>query len=190
MSKTKKAKKPAFIIPVISTEEGLAASANRYIEVELELKRLTTEHEQKIAALNAEFDKATEELVAQRERLVGSCHLYCENHRDLFTEEKRSRDYRNARVGFRWHPVKVDKIAGKDTFDAIAERLEELAWGEKYVGYKGPSLLKDELIKDQATLTDKQLREAGIKFTKDESFFIESAFESAENVTIKTEAAA
>lgn len=190
MSKTKKAKKPAFIIPVIVTEDGLASSANRFIEVDLELKRLTTEHEQKIAALNTEFDKATEELVAERERLVGSCHLYCENNRELFNEEKRSRDYRNARVGFRWHPVKVDKIASKDTFDAIAERLEDLPWGEKYVVYKGPNLLKDDLIKDQANLTEKQLREAGIKFTRDESFFIESAFETAEKVAIKSEAAA
>lgn len=189
MSKTKKAKKPAFIIPVIATEEGLAASANRFIEVDLELKHLTTEHEQKIAALNTEFDKATEELVAERDRLIGSCHLFCENNRQMFPEDKRSRDYRNARVGFRHHPVKVDKIAAKDTFDAIAERLEELPWGEKYVAYKGPNLLKDELIKDQANLTDKQLREAGIKFTKDESFFIESAFEAVEKVAIKTEAA-
>jgi phage host-nuclease inhibitor protein Gam len=180
MSKRKKSAAP-FV--VIQTEDGLAAAANRFVEASLELAMKKAAHEQRLAELNAAFDRETAELVAEVEGLVNSSQLYCQTHRELFPDDKRSREYRNARVGFRWNPVKVDKLLAKDTWEAIGERLELLPWGQPYISYRSPDVNKELLREHQANLTEEQLAEAGIRFAKGETFFIEPSFDAVPRVT-------
>ena len=175
-------KKPAAPFAVISTEEGLASAANLYVERSLELIALRAQHEKRIAELNANFDAAVAPLVAQANSLASAAQLYCETHRELFPEGQRSREFRNARVGFRWNPTKVEKRLTRDTWDAIGERLAELPWGEEFVTYKSPVVNKELLLKRQADLTPEQIHAAGIQFEKGETFFIDPANDSVEPV--------
>lgn len=183
MSKKTKTK-PLFT--VIATEDALAAAANRYVELSLKFQAKKAAHEKRLAEANTEFDRDTAELVAEIAGLEAGCQLFAEGHRELFAEDAkdgpRSRQYRNAAVGFRWNPYKVEKRIAKDTFEAIAERLGDLPWGERYLRQADPVVDKDSLLKDQATLTEEQLAQAGIKFTRGETFFIDPVFESAEAV--------
>jgi phage host-nuclease inhibitor protein Gam len=182
---SKKQKNPR-LFAVITTEEELASAVNRHVELSLKLQSMKATHEAAVAALNTEFDRQTADLVAQIGGLEASAQLFAETHRELFPEEPndgpRSRTYRNATVGFRWNPVKVEKRVNKDTFEAIAERLGELKWGAKYLREFDPEVNKDALIQDQATLTEAQLAQAGIRFSRGETFFIKPVFDSVEAV--------
>ncbi|MFO1461238.1 MAG: host-nuclease inhibitor Gam family protein [Verrucomicrobiota bacterium] len=175
---SKKHRKPAPIFAVISTEEGLASAANRYVSLSLELISKRAAHERWIAELNAAFDAEIAEKVAEVNGLATAAQLYCEAHRELFPDGARSREYRNARVGFRWNPTKVEKRLSRDTWDAIGERLAELPWGEEFVTYKPPTVNKELLLNRQAELTPEQLQAAGIQFEKGETFFIDPANDS------------
>ena len=74
--------------------------------------------------------------------LESSVQLFCVNHREaLFNEEKKSKEFANATIGFRLNPTSVGKRITKDTFEAIALRMDETKWGEQYVDWK-PSLNK------------------------------------------------
>lgn len=175
---SKKSKKSSPIFAVISTEDGLASAANRYVELSLRLIEIRAAHEQNIAQLNAQFDAAVAPLVAEVNGLVTAAQLYCEAHRELFPDGARSREYRNARVGFRWNPTKVEKRLSRDTWEAIGDRLAELPWGEQFVTYKAPVVNKELLLSRQAELSPEQLQQAGIEFAKGETFFIDPTNES------------
>lgn len=181
-----KKKKPARPFAVIHTEDELASAINRHVELSLSLEQRKAALDAVIARLNADFDEDTKELVLEIGALEASAQLFAETHRELFPEAAadgpRSRTYRNATIGFRWNPVKVEKRVGRDTFEAIAKRLEALPWGEPYVREPEVEVDKDALIKDQANLTEAQLAQAGIKFSRGETFFIKPAFDSVEAV--------
>lgn len=183
MSKKTKTK-PLFA--VITTEDGLAAAANRYVELRLKLQQKTAAHERRIAEANTEFDRDTAELVAEIAGLEAGCQLFAESHRELFPEDAkdgpRSRAYRNASIGFRWNPYRVGKRVNKDTFEAIALRLDALEWGKPYLREFPDEVDKDALLRDQANLTEEQLAAAGLRFERGETFFIDPVFDSAEAV--------
>lgn len=177
-----KKRKPSAPFILISTEDQLAAAANRYVQVSLSYVAEKALLEEEISRLNAAFDARTSGLVDEMAGLVNSCQLYCESHRDLFPDDQRSREYRNARVGFRWNPVKVEKRLSKDTWDAIGDRMSELSWAHPYITFSSATVDKDALRNDQANLTEEQLKAAGIRFEKGETFFIDPAFESVDRV--------
>ncbi len=184
---SKKTKKT--IRQLIVTEDALAAAANRHVELSIALTTKKAAHEQQVAALNTAFDLDTAEMVAELNSLEAAIQLYAESRPDLWPESTeegpRSRTYRNAIVGFRRNPPKVEKQISKDTFEAIVERLQALPWGERYVKYAEPTLDKDTLLKDRAILTEDQLAQVGIKFVQGTTFFITPTFETAESVTLK-----
>ena len=174
-------------IPVITTEDGLAAVVNEYVESSLELAKRKAGLEAQIAALNAEFDRENGSLVAKCEMLAASAQVYAESRPDLFPEDAakgpRSRVYRNATVGFRTNPPKVEKRVSKDTWEAILQRLEATAWGFKYIVRPDPTLDKEGLLRDREDLETEKLAAAGIKISQGETFFIKPASESVETIS-------
>lgn len=178
--------KPIFAL--IISEDALASSANRYVSLKLDLARRTAAHEKRIAELNAAFDAENAEAVRELAGLESSAQLYCETNKELFEGAVRHREYRNAKVGFRTNPPRVAKYLTKDTFDAIAERLAELPWGEPYVKHS-LSLDKEALLTHRADFTEAQMRQAGFRFEQGETFYIEPAFASVEGVRKDAEAA-
>lgn len=185
--KKKKSKTPAI---VINTEDGLAASVNRYVDLQLRLKEAKAIHDQNVASLNAEFDSQTSDMVMEIESLITGCQLYCDRNRVLFPEGSKSRSYRNATVGFRLNPPKVDKILAKDTWEAIAARLNAVEWGKPFLHFKDPTVNKDALLANRANLTTEQLQLVGVSFAQGETFFIEPAFEGAPAVAVSLPAQA
>lgn len=171
--KKKKAPVPAVLI---SSVEGLEAAFNRYVQTRLTITRAKAKLEERIAELNAEFDRAYGAEQTEVISLETGIELFCRTHRKtLFPEgEKKSIDYANGRVGFRDNPVSVGKIVSKDTFERIAERMDALEWAEPFLNYS-VSLNKTELINRRSELTPEQLHAAGIQFDKGETFYIEPA---------------
>jgi Bacteriophage Mu Gam like protein len=183
---SKKPQRNAPLFAILTNEDGLAAAANRHVELSIALNAKKAEHDVRLAELNSEFDKQIAAEVSELNRLEAAIQLFAESRPDLFPKDAedgpRSRTYRNAVVGFRTNPPKVEKRVPKDTFEAIVERLKMLAWGEKYVKYAEPGLDKEALLKDRAVLTDAQLAQVGLKFAQGQTFFIDPVFETADAV--------
>src|SRR4051812_48867994 len=115
---------------VLTSEDAMLGTLNRYVELKLELAGKQAEHEARIAQLNSEHDARLQESRHELAMLESSVQLYAVNHRDtLFPGEAKSRDFANARIGFRTTPPSVGKRVSKDTFEAIALRLDDLSWG-------------------------------------------------------------
>lgn len=181
MSK-KASKKPAAL--VIHGEHQLAHAVNRHVELQLQLQAMTAAHDLSVAVANSKFDQDTAELVAEICAIEAGAQLFAEQHRDLFPESAkdgpRSRRYGNAVIGFRKNPFRVAKRLAKDTFEAIAQRLQALPWGVPFVREPAVEVDKAALLKHQAELTEAQLAQAGIKFEREETFFIDPVFDSVD----------
>jgi phage host-nuclease inhibitor protein Gam len=165
---------------VLTSEDAMVGTLNRYVELKLSMAEAAAAHEKEVAQLNSAFDDAIQESREELAVLEASVQLFALNHRtQLFNSDQKSKEYANARIGFRDNPPSVGKRIKADTFDAIALRLEETEWGEKYTDRK-ISLKKDALLRDRAQITEEQLREVGIRFDQEEFFFIEPSSEAIE----------
>lgn len=186
MPRKKTAKTPHILL---ATEVAMIGALNRHAEITLRLKSEDAAHEEQIAGLNTLHAESTQTLRDELATLEGSIQLYCVNNRaQLFPNEKKSKDYDNATIGFRLNPHSVGTVISKESMETIALRLDKLEWGKAYVTWK-PSVNKDYLLRDRLTLTAGQLQEAGIKFVQGEQFFIEPAADAADRISKPTEAA-
>lgn len=187
---SKKTKTP-IVVTLINSEEGLASVVNAYVERSILLASRKAELEARIAALNREFEEANAALIRECDVALASAQLYAESRPDLFAgsaaEGHRSRVYRNAVVGFRTNPPKVEKRVGKDTWDAIIQRLKASPWGYAYLNVPAPVIDKEGLLRDRANLDAGQLAAVGIEIVQHETFFVKPAFET---VTAATKEAA
>jgi hypothetical protein len=176
----KKKRKITTAALVLASEDAMVGTLNRYVELKLSMAEATAAHEKEVAQLNSAFDDAIQESREELAVLEASVQLFALNHRThLFNSDQKSKEYANARIGFRDNPPSVGKRIKADTFDAIALRLEETEWGEKYTDRK-ISLKKDALLRDRAELSEEQLRQVGIRFDQEEFFFIEPSSEAIE----------
>ena len=170
---SKKSKKLAISLPPIQTVDGLRIVVNALVERQTRLERKKAALALRIAQLNTEFDEENAENVAHIEAMTAAAHLYCDGHRDIFPEDRKSMEFGNATIGFRKNPPKVDKVVNKDTFEAIAKRLLTVPWGAPFVRTGEPEVNKESLLSEQANLDEAALRAVGIKITQGETFFIE-----------------
>ena len=187
-------KKPTAPHALISSEPGLIAAINRYVEARLDLTRRQARQEKRLAALKAEFARENAPFEVEALSLETGIQLYCTTHRtELFPDESqaKSRTYGNATVGFRLNPHSVSKVVGKDTWERIAGRLEGLPWGRPFVEITR-SVARAELLKHRADFNDQQLAAAGLKFEQGETFFLEpqSALLDAARKPVESEVAA
>jgi phage host-nuclease inhibitor protein Gam len=168
-----KKRKFAAAAIVLTSEDAMVGTLNRYIELSLKLARRKAKLDERIAALKTDFDSDNQGDREELAVLESSVQLFAVNHRgELFPEEKKSRDYANATIGFRNNPPSVGKLIPKDTFGAIALRLDAQPWGEPYAVWTcEPN--KEALLRDRANLTPEQLAVAGIRFEQEEVFYID-----------------
>ncbi len=183
MSK-KKSKKIVVHVNPIETPEGLTVTVNRYVELSTELARRRAKKDKAIAAINAEFEAENAELMAEEDALVSTAHVFCSHNPDVLNRG-RSLDLANAVVGFRTNPPKVEKVASKDTFEAIARRMQAQPWAAKFLRILDPEINKELLLSEREHLDEAQLAAVGIKITQDEKFYIEPKVESAEPARIE-----
>ena len=175
-------RKPTAPHALISSELGLESAINRYVDAALALLRRQAKQAKALAALKAAHDDENRALETEVLSLETGIQLFVTTHRTaLFPDEAKakSRELGNATIGFRLNPTKVDKLLPKDTFDAIAIRLEAAEWGEPFTKWT-LSLDKDELLKRRADLTPAMCQEVGVAFSQGETFFLEPKTELLE----------
>jgi phage host-nuclease inhibitor protein Gam len=164
-------KEKVQIVPIFSREALDAAVAEvatlkiQYAaakaDMELEIARVQERHQEQMLSLGKRIEV--------REAGV---FVYCQQHRAQLFPDKKSIDFLLATVGFRTEPPSVEKCSRKDTWTAIAQRLEALAWGGRYVNTPEPEVDKKALLADREKLSLEQLSAAGLRFEQDELFYI------------------
>lgn len=170
----------------LSSEPAMIGAFNRYAELRIDVERRTKKHEKTVAELNSEFDEAIQKDREELAALETSLQLFAQNNRKEFFTEPKSRAYANGSLGFRTSPPSVERCVEKEKWDLIAERVEELPWGEPYVKEGKTTLHKDAILRDRDKLTEAQLAEAGLKIVQDETFFIQINAQDSERHVAET----
>lgn len=179
----KKLKKPVVHVKPIETVEGLTVAVNRYVELSTDLARRKAKAERAIAAINSAFEAENAERMAEVDALAAAAHIYCDAHQDIL-DRGRSREMANAIVGFRTNPPKVEKIASKDTFEAIARRMQAQPWAGPFIKLAEPEINKELLLSERANLKEADLAAVGLRIAQGETFFISPKGDMAEPARI------
>jgi phage host-nuclease inhibitor protein Gam len=171
-------------LPIISREALDAAVAEvatlklKYAAakaaMELEIARVQERHQEQMLALGKQIEISE-----------AGVFVYCQQHRAQLFPDKKSIDFLLATVGYRTEPPSVEKSSRKDTWSAIAQRLETLEWGARYVNSPVPEVDKKALLADREKLSLEQLSEAGIRFEQDELFYISPKSEVAARTVLE-----
>jgi phage host-nuclease inhibitor protein Gam len=158
-------------IPVIS-REALDAAVAEVATLKLQYAAAKTNMELEIARVQERHQEQMLVLGKQIEIKESGVFAYCRQHREQLFPEKKSIDFLLATVGFRTEPPSVEKNSRKETWAAVARRLQASAWGAPYVSTPEPEVDKKALLADRDQLSLEQLAEAGIRFEQDEVFYI------------------
>jgi phage host-nuclease inhibitor protein Gam len=206
MSKTKNSK-PKFQPVLLASKEGLSAALTTLVRAKLDHVAKTTEMEQEIAAIRKRYSLPLEALERDIATHEAGIQVYCAaNRTTLLPEGKKSIDLQNAVVGFRETPARIEKRKG-DTWEALALQMAGYVVrgglpadapegaeppivfnGEDYVRYPAPALDKEALHADRDTIPASVLKALGLRFEKDEVFFIEPKSEVIEPTKVEATA--
>lgn len=169
---------------VVLSRESLDAAVASVAQLKIEYAAEKAQMELEIAAVQEKHQKRQLELAQQIEMKEAGVFVYCQQNREELFPDKKSIDFLLATVGFRTDPPSVEKMCKKDTWTAIAARLEGLEWGAPFVREPEPEVNKKALLDARGTLTPDQLKMAGIRFEQDEQFFIEPKSEVADKTSL------
>jgi phage host-nuclease inhibitor protein Gam len=165
-------KKEKIAVRPVHSRQGLEATVAEAATLKIKYAGAKADMELEIAAVQERHRQYLLDLSRQIEIKEAGVFIFCQQHRIELFPEKKSIDFLLATVGFRTEPPSVEKASKKDTWTAIAKRLEALDWGAPYVNIPEPEVDKKALLDDREELSLEQLSEAGLRFERDENFYI------------------
>ena len=164
-------KKEKIVPMIVNTREGMLSAVAEHVNLKLQHAELTAQMEQEKLAVEKRFQSRLLDLGQRIETTFAGVQLWAERNAPEFGDKK-SIDATVAVVGFRTTPFRVDKRRSKDTWENIALRLESM-FDDRFVRTPAPGVNKEALLEERTALTEEQLSAVGIKFEKDENFYIE-----------------
>lgn len=132
--------------------------------------------EEELAAVRARHQPAIDRLSQHLAEARARTQAWAEDCRPHF-QERRSMTVAGARIGFRKRPPRLERRRASASWEAIAAKLETLAWASGYIRRPEPAPVLDKkaLLADRAHLPAKHLAQAGLRIVQEETFFIEPA---------------
>lgn len=173
-------KKEKIVPCIITSRESMESVVADIVGLKLEHAELTAAMEQEIAQVQKRHQGGILAVDRQIQVKEAGVFVYCQQNRKVLFPEKKSIDLLLATVGFRDNPPSVEKRMKKDTWEAVADRLQALDWGQAYLTERAPDVSKAKLLADRERLTEDQLAAAGVRFEQDETFFIAPKSQVAE----------
>jgi phage host-nuclease inhibitor protein Gam len=170
--------------PIVS-REALEAAVAQTATLKIRFAAAKAAMELEIAHVQERHQGPMLALGKQIEIREAGVFVYCQQHRAQLFPDKKSIDFLLATVGFRTEPPSVEKSYRKDTWSAIAQPLEALDWGSRYVNIPEPEVDKKALLADREKLSLEQLAEAGLCFEQDEIFYITPKSEVAARTVLE-----
>lgn len=181
----KKEKNPVCLV---TSREALDAAVAEVARLKIQYAAAKVRMELEIARVQEKNQEQLLALSKQIEAREAGVFIFCQQNRRQLFPGKKSIDFLLATVGYRIEPPSVEKTFKKDTWSAIARRLETLPWGASYIHHPEPEVDKKALLLDRERITSEQQIEAGIHFEQDEVFYITPKSEVAEKTILETAA--
>ena len=160
------------------TEFELAC--NRLADLGLCEAGLMVERDEAVNKVKLPYQDKLTELAEQKAPLLEVCSRFAVAHKKTLFGENKSRQMVNSIAGFRTSPPRVEKVRSKATWADVALTLKGLFWGKAYLTTPEPSISKESILADRNTLTEEQLKDAGIRIVQDEEFFVRAKSEMAQ----------
>ena len=167
----------------VTSRESLQAIVADVVRLKLETVKLKAAMEAEVAALQKRHQAKILQVAADIEAKESGVDVYCRVNRAELFIDKKSIDMLLATIGYEWNPWRVEKTGKKDTWVMIARRLLATKWGKDYVRLPDPEVNKKRVIDDQDKLTPDQLSLAGIRFDREEQFYIRPKSDVAPDTT-------
>jgi phage host-nuclease inhibitor protein Gam len=162
----------------ITSVEALDAAVASVVWLKVQHTEATATKDSEVVALEKKHQMRIQGLVDGIHDLEAVILDFCQAHRDELFIDKKSRETTLAVIGFELTPYRVEK-AKKLKWSDVVSRLLKLSWGKAYVRQPEPQPDKDALLNDREKFKEMQLIAAGIKFDRDEQFFIRPKPETA-----------
>lgn len=157
--------------PSIQNRQQLDAVIENIVQLQLDRAELERAQEREIAGVRQKYRAALAELERYLATETTWAETWAKQNPGAF-DEKRSINCTHATVGFRITPPRVERASRKWTWAAAALKLAEFSWGKRYLRIPAPEVNKEALLADRADLSPAELRQAGLRITQDERFFI------------------
>lgn len=163
----------------IGSVESLEVAVAECVRWKIELTKAVAFKDAEVAIIERTHQPRITSFLERIQEAEEAIQDYCKANREWLFVEKKSRETNLAEFGFELTPYRVER-EGKLTWKDVVKRLNRLkAWGRAYVRKPEPQPDKQALLTDRNKLTEAQLTAAGIRFERDEQFFIRPKPESA-----------
>ena len=157
--------------PTIQTRQQLDVVVENIIQLQLDRAELERAQEREIIAIRQKFRPPLAELDRYLAAEITWVETWAKENPGAFGE-KRSLDCTHATIGFRITPPRIERASRKWTWAAVALKLADLGWGKRYLRIPAPEVNKEALLADRAELSVIELRQAGLRISQEERFFI------------------
>jgi phage host-nuclease inhibitor protein Gam len=166
--------------PSIQTRQQLDGVVENIVQLQLDRDELERTQEREITAIRQKFRPPLAELDRYLAAEMSWVESWARENPGAFNE-KRSLDCTHAIIGFRITPPRIERASRKWTWSAVALKLADLGWGKRYLRVPAPEVNKEALLADRTELSATELRQAGLRITQEERFFI-APHHDAENI--------
>jgi phage host-nuclease inhibitor protein Gam len=167
--------------PSIQTRQQLDVVVENIIQLQLDRAELERAQEREITAVRQKFRPPLAELDRYLAAETTWVETWARENPGAFGE-KRSFDCTHAIIGFRVTPPRIERASRKWTWSAVALKLADLGWGKRYLRVPAPEVNKEAILADRAELSAVELRQAGLRISQEERFFI-APHDGAESVS-------
>jgi phage host-nuclease inhibitor protein Gam len=157
--------------PAITSRHELDAVVENIVQLQLNRAEIEREQEQEIATVRQRFRAPLAEIERYLTLETSWVEAWARRNPDAF-RDRQSLPLTHAVIGFRVSPHRVDRASRKWTWGAIAQKLGEFGWGQRYLRQPALEVNKEALLADRGELSPAELRQAGLKIVQEERFFI------------------
>jgi len=157
--------------PTIQNLQQLDAVIENIVQLQLDRAEIERAQEREIAAIRQKFRTPLAEIDRYLLMETTWAETWAKQNPDAF-DEKRLLTCTHAIVGFRTAPPRVERASRKWTWSAVALKLAEFGWGQRYLRVPAAEVNKEALLADRAELSPAELRQAGLRIAQQERFFI------------------
>lgn len=157
--------------PHIQTRAQLDALLENITQLQCERDQLHRQLEDEIFALRQKHRPHLDEMERLLDIERGWAESWARAHPELFSGN-RPLQCQSATLRFEPAPLRIDRASRRWTWGRIAETLNELPWGQKYLRTPPAEVDKEALQNDLPQLNPENLRAAGLKIIQADRFVI------------------
>jgi phage host-nuclease inhibitor protein Gam len=162
---------PAPAAPVIQTRPQLEALVENIVELKAQRSELLDAQDAELAGIREKYRLPLAEIERYLTLEMAWAEAWARNH-PAALGTTREIECAKATIGFRLTPPRVERASRKWTWHAIALKLAEVGWGQRYLRVPAAEVNKEAILAERGAVSPEELRLAGLKIIEGERFFV------------------